>query len=596
MAVLKDNDVVIVGAGLAGAIAAYELGKAGLSVMLIESGPALPPSREEFVERFFTQVKKFPESPYAPNPNAPNARTEHVAHRNDRGQGYLDQSQSPLPFSSSYERRSGGTTWHWLGTSLRLVPNDFRMQSAYDVGVDWPIGYDELGLPQAGRAKAYYDMAEEEIGVSANVADQNYLGIKFTRCYDYPHPGIPESLTDRFFREGLDRANFLFDGQRVSVSPTPAGRLSRPSFIRRTCSGNSSCIPICPTQAKYDATLTLHKAFSTGNVHALFQAVASRVNRDDEGKKVTGIEVIRYESPEHLSPCGTDTVEGRIYVLAGNAIETPKLLLHSGFRNDNIGRYLMDHPYYVRWGLTPQPTYPYRGPLATAGIESLRDGPFRKTRAAFRVDLGNEGWNLAVGDPYTTTLDWIEGSNQSQTNDGGDRLHGAALLRKLNDIFTRQFRFGFLIEQSADRNNRVTLSDRNDALGIPRPRINYDISDYTKAGFVAAKKLSDRLFSTLHIDGKRYPPGSTMGPSGRFSVDGEEFRYYGAGHLIGTYRMGTNAINSAVDKFQRSWEFRNLFLLGSGVFPSAATANPSLTIAALSFWAAHTIRDQLMRK
>jgi pyrroloquinoline quinone biosynthesis protein E len=65
------------------------------------------------------------------------------------------------------------------------------------------------------------------------------------------------------------------------------------------------------------------------------------------------------------------------------------------------------------------PTWPYRGPLATAGVESLRDGPFRKDRAAWRVEFGNEGWNFAAFDPGTTTLDYIEGTNNSGTNTGG---------------------------------------------------------------------------------------------------------------------------------------------------------------------------------
>ncbi len=48
--------------------------------------------------------------------------------------------------------------------------------------------------------------------------------------------------------------------------------------------------------------------------------------------------------------------------------------------------------------------WPYRGPLATSGIESLRDGAFRSERAAYRIEIGYEGWNFSITDPYTT--DW----------------------------------------------------------------------------------------------------------------------------------------------------------------------------------------------
>jgi choline dehydrogenase-like flavoprotein len=67
----------------------------------------------------------------------------------------------------------------------------------------------------------------------------------------------------------------------------------------------------------------------------------------------------------------------------------------------------------------------------------------------------------------------------------------------------------------------------------------------------------------------------------------------GAGHFIGTYRMGTAKSNSVVDLRQRSWDWQNLFLVGSGVFPTSATANPTLTIGALAFWAADTIAQDL---
>ena len=83
-------------------------------------------------------------------------------------QAYLIQ-QGPLAFGSTYDRVGAGTTRHWLGTSLRFVPNDFKMKTVYGRLVDWPFGYDEL--------EVWYGRAEHEIGVSADKANQDYLGI-----------------------------------------------------------------------------------------------------------------------------------------------------------------------------------------------------------------------------------------------------------------------------------------------------------------------------------------------------------------------------------------------------------------------------------
>jgi choline dehydrogenase-like flavoprotein len=297
---------------------------------------------------------------------------------------------------------------------------------------------------------------------------------------------------------------------------------------------------------------------------------------------------------------------GRVYVIATHAIEAPKLLLNScdqlatGVANnsDQVGRNLMDHPLYLSWGLTPQPTYPYRGPLATAGIESLRDGAFRARRAAFRVEFGNEGWNFSNGDPETTTLDFVDG-RVSEVNPDGQRLSGEALIRRLNEIFTCQFRFGFLIEQSACADNRVTPSNLADDLGLPRTKIAYNLSDYTKRGFVAAEQLTKQVFDKAGVKRFQQTPEQMQGNPGYFTYTDPDtgqtfnFNYHGSGHIVGTCRMGVDSEHSVVDREQRSWDHPNLFIVGSSVFPSVATGNPSLTIAALALWAADTIQGQL---
>jgi choline dehydrogenase-like flavoprotein len=63
-----------------------------------------------------------------------------------------------------------------------------------------------------------------------------------------------------------------------------------------------------------------------------------------------------------------------------------------------------------------------------------------------------------------------------------------------------------------------------------------------------------------------------------------------SGHIIGTYRMGADARQSVVNPDLRAHDHANLFLLGSGVFPTSATSNPTLTIAALALRAVEAIR------
>jgi glucose dehydrogenase len=608
-------DVAIVGSGFAGALIANELGKGRKRVVILEAGAPIPPNINDFMKRFYSASAKVPESPYTPelfgpdglqDPGKVNAGRPTVLSLGAKGgfgdwtdpkQSYLIQ-KGPRPFGSTYDRIAGGTS-HWLGTCLRFVPSDFKMKSLYGTSVpqfvDWPIGYDDLN--------SWYCKAEEELGVSADLEEQKYLGVNFPRNYNYPMPKIPGSTTDQAVAAALknlteDETKFLEMGTPVSeirVRGVPAARNSQPYRNRRACAGNTNCIPICPIQAKYDPTITLNDATNTGFVRIMARTVASEIIVGQNGR-ISRIDFIRYAS-DTGSRIEHGCVKAKVYVIAANAIETPRLLLMSknegrtinGVANssDLVGRNLMDHPYHVAWGLAPKQLYPYRGPLITSGIGDLCDGPFRATRGAFRVDIGNEGWNFLVGgiagDPNVTTFDFVQGVNNSKVNSGKEALFGDKLVKKLNDMFTRQFRIGFLVEQTPDHDNRVTLSEFKDGLGLPRPAISYNISDYTRKGIVAAKLTKDLIFKKMEIDDKTE---IARNDPTRFdeTIDGKDvtLSYMGAGHIMGTYRMGDDPKQSVVDKFQRSHDHKNLYLVGSGTFPTGATANPTLTIAALS--------------
>jgi len=390
----------------------------------------------------------------------------------------------------------------------------------------------------------------------------------------------------------------------VFVTPTPAGRNSEPYDDRRVCAGNTNCIPICPIQAKWDPTVTLGKALDTGNVTVSYQSVAYNVGVN--GKSVTGIDYYVWSRDDqgNLQKV-SKTVTAKIYVLAAHAIENAKLLLLSnnckGIANtsDQVGRNLMDHPLYLSWALADQPLWGYRGPLATAGIESLRDGEFRKYRASFRMEIGNEGWNFSVGDPYTTARDFITGTNDSNLNNGGpnstpQRLGGTALALKLNNLLTRQFRIACMFDQSPLQDNRVTLDidpttckpNHTDGLGIPRPKVEYGLDPYTMEGFRMAAFVCSAIYKQM---GATEFTKTSVGATGDFTYRGQDYHYYGAGHVVGTHRMGNDPYTSVVDASQRSHDLPNMWVVGSGSFPTVCTANPTLTLMALAFKSADSI-------
>ena len=623
-------DVAIVGSGFAGALIANELSAKGIKVIILEAGPGVQPNINDYMKRFYTASAKVPESPYPPELSAdpaklaagrPTSLMLGPTNWQDPKQSYFIQ-KGPRPFTSTYDRVAGGTA-HWLGTSLRLVPNDFRMQTSYGKGQsnfpfpDWPAAIN------SEKMSPYYAKAEVELGVSADVDEQRFLDIVFLpNDYAYKMPRIPPSLLDQRIGDALaklteDETKFLEMDKpvtEVKVRSLPAARNSRPYRNRRACAGNTNCIPICPIQAKYDPTITLNETTEKGAI-LLDHAVASEIVV--EAGRVSQINFIKYQD-EARPKTGEGCVKARTYVIAANAIETPRLLLMSnnqgrtgrGVANssDMVGRNLMDHPYYLAWAQLPPtatPVFPYRGPLITSGIGDLCDGPFRAKRAAFRVDIGNEGWNFVVAgaqfgtDPNVTTIDFVNGMNSSGLNGQQSALLGVDLAQRLNDTITRQFRIGFLVEQDPDPNNRVTLSSEfKDGLGLPRPEISYNISDYTRQGFVAAYRMRKLIFDKMGAtDFTHRVPDPASDSPGRFEeiIDGRPvtLTYGGAGHIMGTYRMGDNPKTSVVDSFQRSHDHHNLYLVGSGTFPTGGTANPTLTLSALALRTAESIVGDL---
>jgi choline dehydrogenase-like flavoprotein len=672
-------DVIIVGAGIAGALLAKLLGLKKKRVLILEAGDEIKPNNNQYMKRFYEATSKVPEAPYTPeifspqptdtrnpiakltqgqrsdfnlvNPTLINAGRPTVLSISLRawqepGKGHWTEKESAkcdprsefnyieqpiekqpekkkhLPFASTYERIAGGTARHWMGISLRHLPNDFKMGEVYGTFLDqkgrprswpnWPkhCQYEDL--------RPWYDQAEQEIGVSGDATTQRdfektfkFKGAPFDGAptHGYPMAAIPLSYGDKVLNHWLHEKKVTFpvamdESRQLKVTPIPAARNSEPFNRRRACAGNASCIPICPIQAKYDPTISLRDALNTGHVSIEYHAVAHNIELKNRGlepdNEVTGIEFLKYSDDVSNELPRRYTATAKLYVLAANAIETPRLILMSKdmkaiAESRPVGKYLMDHPFYIAAATASEPVYPYRGPLVTGGIEVLRDGDFRHNHASFRVDVSNSGWSLTQnGSIQTIAEDLITGENVSGQNEGTNPrpLAGLDLIKKMSESITKQVSLGFLVEQTPDPENRVTLSNRLDGLGLRRPKIEYNFSDYTKAGLAHAVSLSRKIFRDLHwtayndpLDDFKHPPAPDNCSFVIKDIDKQTditIRYMGAGHIAGTCRMGDDRSDSVVDSNLKSWDLKNMYIAGSSVFCTIGTANPTLTIAALS--------------
>ncbi|XVV00859.1 GMC family oxidoreductase [Actinosynnema sp. CA-248983] len=586
-------DAVIVGGGMAGSIVAERLGQAGYRVLILEAGPGKDldlTEYESYMSRFYDAVVKDNQSPYPFNPNARMPRSTDTMPVNPdtpRDDFYLVQ-EGKYCSDTTFTRVLGGTSMHWEGKALRMLPEDFDLQTKYGQGLNWPLGYDDL--------EPYYRQAEAELGVAAEVEDQAYLGMHFPKGYVFPMHRMPLSYLDQTVARGVDgmRVNLADDDYTLRVRSFPQARNGVPNaaydggkgFVPvgavstsqaeegERCQGNTNCVPLCPVQAKYHAGKTLAKALSKGNVKVVTQAVASKVEIDEQSRRVTGLTFKNYEST-YSNSYETHTVEGLVYILCAHAIENARLMLASDMqrmsRSNLIGCNLMDHAYLLSWGLLPKPAGTMRGTTCTGGITDLRGGRFRRTQAGFGVDIHNDGWGWATGSPYTDLVELVDKRG----------LRGPELRRTLGDRISRQLLLAFMIDLLPDKSNTVTVDDRyEDAIGNLKPVVSLKIPPYTMRGAAFARKLAADIFEKLGAeDWTEYDEKSYSA----VEHDGQWYNILGGNHLAGTHIMGTDPKNSVVDHTQHSWDHDNLYLVGPGSLPSIGTSNISLTMAALAF-------------
>lgn len=569
-------EIAIVGAGMAGSLMAARLAAKGHEVVVLDAGDRTffdlgtgADQRQELLDRFYRARYKTPNSPYPDLPHAPSPDDTKL-------NGYYVE-RGPLAFSSTYTRVVGGTTYHWLGLCPRLAPSTFQERTRYGHAVDWPITYDEL--------EPWYVQVEREIGVAGDMRYQGMPGIP-PRSAPFPLPPIPASYSDQVVARAIAGLTYTDpdSGETlpVQLTVTPAARNSIPFQGRPPCSGSANCIPICPIQAKYDATVHLKRALGLDPDHAprrkarlMMGTVLAEVALADQGQRpqVDHLVFRRHRSRDHDL-----RVRARVYVLAIHAMELPKVLLASrgqwthGVANSSglVGRYLMDHDIAITNARLSQPMYVYRGPRITSSIESLRDGQFRRYRAAFRPELSNVGTSWETGAPFSNVIARVQ-----------QGLTGAALRRQVAWDSQAVLHIDAMIEPEPRHDSRVWPSDRHfDDWGLPRPEIAYQVGEYSERGRQVFVQVVNDIYRRL---GARDQDISV--------VPG----WFGAGHVMGTTRMGDDPRTSVCTSYGQSHDHDNLYLAGSGLFPTVGTANPTLTLSALALRAADEIDRALSR-
>ncbi len=420
----------------------------------------------------------------------------------------------------------GGGSVHWAAFTPRLHPSDFEIYTRDGVGTDWPITYEQI--------RPYYEQLELEMPVSGPA----YFRWGYPHGYPYgPHPmgGVGNALIKGCTALGIP----------VSIGG-PVAILAGSRGDRQHCIYRGFCIQGCKVGAKASTLVTHVPDALRKGAEIRDHSMAARLELGKHGR-VTGVHYFDVEGHLHFQ-------RAKAVLVCGYAIETPRLLLNSacpghenGLANSSgaVGRYLMAQAGNVVLGRFDQLVRMYKSPPAHALTEEF-----------YETDPKND---FARGFAIQTVAPLPLAFGKQMV--ASKRVWGWGLRREMMD-YNHWATFGVLGEILPWPDNRVTLSEEKDQFGLPIPCVRFNLHDNDKKLIKAGKE------KVMEV----------MRAAGAAEVV-QEARY---AHLVGACRMGNDPRTSVVDKFGRTHDVPNLFVMDGSVMPTQGSANPGLTIQALA--------------
>ncbi|MBK9954350.1 MAG: GMC family oxidoreductase [Rhodocyclaceae bacterium] len=513
-------DVCVVGTGAGGGVMIDELTRAGMSVVALERGPRLGHADFMGHDELSNVIRG---TGFAPKLRETLRRDE-------------TETAQPRRFSM-IGQCVGGSNVHWGAMSWRLRPDEFRALSqdgpiAGASLADWPVDAAEMA--------PWYDKAEAAYGVAGGaVHNAPRPGRR------YPNPPHPPRSGSQVFDRAVRKLGY-------APFPIPIAVNSRPYRNRAGCTNSGMCVMFgCPVDAKASPiSVGLPRALATGRLDLRPQSLVHELAIDDTG---------RIRAARYLDARGDQhEVRARQFVLAGGSLGSAHLLLMSrsgrfrdGLANGSglVGRNLMYHVLPAVYYLHETVTRGWLGPISGQAIDDLHASD--PARGFVRGAVVTEAY------PATPIV--------YATSAGG--LWGAALKDYLRQ-FNRVHALIGIGEDLPVHGNRVDLDPTHtDASGLPVWRITH------------AHHAND-LKLKAYYEGKMTEIAAAAGAERSWVVD---MTQGSTGHFMGTCRMGADPEKSVLDRWCRSHEVDNLWVVDGGCFPTSGGYNPTLTIVANAY-------------
>ena len=550
-------DVIVVGSGAGGAMAAYTLTKLGHKVLMLEAGRDYDPK---------TETPMFNTNGDAPLMGSGNVDKDFGFYDAtvDGGWTVPDEPYTTGPGSEFLwwrARMLGGRTNHWGRYSLRFSKHDFKGFTRDGLGADWPFEYDDIS--------PWYDKTEELVGIcGTNTGLDDMPDSPEGVLQPPPKPRIPELLVSAAAKK-----------LGIPTAPMHRAVLTRPKDDRQACFYATSCIRGCSIGAAFQTTTSLlPMAKATGRLTIITDAMVKAVNVDDKGK-VNAITYIDKKTKQ------THKLDAKVIILAASACESARILLNSkseshpqGLANSSghVGKNIMDSTG-VSFGahipaLEGRPKYNEDGHTANHVFIPWWG---HKKQENKELDFPR-GYHFEIGSGFRAPGSWV----------GGD-LDGYG--KPLKDIAKQAYGtyVGLALrgEMLPNAGSYMEIDEEvKDKWGIPVVKFHWKWSEHelkqVDHGLKTAKKILE-----------------TMGASFTKPLPKAEDAILKGGqiiHEVGSTRMGANPKESVTNQWGQTWDCDNVFVMDGGVFASNPHKNCTLTIMTLAMRNSTWLSKQLV--